>query len=308
MPIIDTMLAVHIPGSTGFRDHKIMHKIVAILPVRNEGWILSASLRALLMFVDEVVVSLHNCTDNSFEITREVWKETGRVCSYPEDTQHWSEMAQRQKLLERARELGATHIVTVDADELLSGDLLPTIRQRIEALPLGVMLRLPLLNLRGCLNRVHNTGLWGSPDMNTSVAFRDEPGIHWAAQDGYQHHCREPKGRTWAIPQPTSRMSGLLHLQFVSDRRLKAKQYLYQLQDKLRWPNRAMEPYVRTVREHFSAPGIGAPAPDSWWAPYAHLAHYMDINREPWQIGECARLIREHPGIEKGLDNFGLEL
>ncbi len=287
-------------------------KIVAILPVRNEGWILGASLRALLMFIDEVVVSLHNCTDDSFDITREVWKETGRVCSYPEDTQHWSEMAQRQKLLESARELGATHIVTVDADELLSGDLLPTIRQRIEALPLGVMLRLPLLNLRGCLNRVHNTGLWGSPDMNTSVAFRDEPGIHWAAREGYDHHQREPLGRTWAMPPCENRTAGLLHCQFISEKRLKAKHLLYQVNESLRWPNRPKAPmvemYRRSVREHLTAPGIGAPVPERWWAPYAHLEGFIHINREPWQINACREIIKEHPGIEIGLDDFGLKL
>ncbi len=285
-----------------------MVKIVAILPVRNEGWILGASLRALLMWVDECVVSLHNCTDDSFDIAREVWKETGRVGVTHWDGERWDEMQQRQTLLETAREFKATHIVTVDADEILTGDLLPTIRQRIEALPLGVMLRMPLLNLRGSLNRVHNTGLWGSPDMNTSVAFRDEPGIHWPAAADYQHHCREPKGRTWAMPQPTARTAGLLHLQFVSDRRLKAKQFLYALNDRLRWPGRDVTMYARTVREHFAAPGIGAPVPDSWWAPYAHLAHYMDINREPWQLQAARDIIKANPGIEVGLDNFGLEL
>ncbi len=282
-------------------------KIVALLPVRNEGWILGCSLRALLMFVDEAVISLHNCTDDSFDITREVWKETGRVCSYPEDTQHWSEMAQRQKLLESARELGATHIVTVDADEILTGDLLPTIRQRIEALPLGVMLRLPLLNLRGCLNRVHNTGLWGSIDMNTSVAFLDHPAIHWPAGAEYQHHCREPKGQPWAMPRPDNRAAGLLHLQFINSRRLKAKQALYQINDRLRWPNRPMEAYARTVREHLGAPGQGAPVPERWLEPYSHLLQYLHIDREPWQVAEIQRLISEY-GLKRfeGLDLFGI--
>ncbi len=285
-------------------------KIVAILPVRNEDWILGCSLRALLMWADECVVSLHNCTDDSFDITREVWKETGHVCSYPEDTQHWSEMAQRQKLLETARGMGATHIVTVDCDEILSGDLLPTIRQRIEGLPLGVMLRLPLLNLRGCLNRVHNTGLWGSIDMNTSVAFLDHPAIHWPAGAEYQHHCREPKGQPWAMPRPTSRMSGLLHLQFSNDRRLKEKQALYKMNEVIRWPNKSRAAidamYSRTVYEHLNAPGIGSPVPDSWWHGYAHLAHYIDLNREPWQGAEIRRLVSEY-GLKffEGLDLFG---
>lgn len=286
-----------------------MVKIVAILPVRTEGWILGASLRALLMWVDEVVVCAHACTDDTDEILREVSdRHDSRLQIIEEPAESWNEMRQRDRLLEWAREDGATHIVTVDADEILTGDLLPTIRSTIEALPLGVMLRLPLLNLRGSLDRVHNTGLWGSPEMNTSVAFRDEPGIHWPAAADYQHHCREPKGRSWAMPQPASRASGLLHLQFVNERRLKAKQYLYALNDRLRWPNLDVSMYARTVREHLQAPGTGAPVPPQWWAGYEHLEGYLDINREPWQIDQIKRVLTEHPGIEHGIDSCGLEL
>ncbi len=298
-------------------------KIVAILPVRNEDWILGLSLRALLMWVDEVVICAHACTDQTVRIIHEVSGETkrgehieyinGRVWYFTADSECWREMAQRQNLLELARtSWQATHIVTVDADEILTGDLLSTIRQRIEALPLGVMLRLPLLNLRGSLERVHDTGLWGSRDMVTSVAFRDEPGIHWPAAAEYQHHCREPKGRQWVMAPPANRESGLMHLQFVSERRLKAKHYWYQLQERLRWPSALLVPmvqmYQRSVREHCAAPGIGAPVPDRWWAPYAHLMGYLHVDREPWQIAEAQRILREHPGIEVGLDNFGLEL
>ena len=107
-----------------------------------------------------------------------------------------------------------------------------------------------------------------------------------------QHHCREPKGRMWAMPAPANRESGLLHLQFVSERRLKAKQFLYALNDRLRWPNRDVTMYARTVREHLAAPGIGAPVPERWLAPYAHLMPYLHEDREPWQLEEARRIIR----------------
>lgn len=293
-----------------------MAKIVAILPVRNEDWVLGCSLRALLMWVDEVVVLDHSCTDDTGKIILEIAKETA-----PTPPLHyvfsadlcWTEMRHRQLLLSDARAVGATHIVTVDADEILTGDLLPTIRDRIAELQPGTMLRLPLLNLRGSLDRVHDTGLWGNRDANTSVAFRDEPDLYWKADaDGYDHHCREPKGRTWRMPLPVNRNSGLMHLQFVNERRLKAKQYLYQLNERLRWPSRnpaaMVAMYQRTVREHLTATGTGAAVPASWWAPYAHLMPYLHVDREPWQIAECHRLIKANPGIEVGLDNFGLDL
>ncbi len=304
-------------------------KLVAILPVRNEDWVLGLSARAILMWCDMLLILDHWSGDG----TRQIWADLlseypGRVGVLEVNDPTWHEMAHRQRLLEVARGEDATHIVTVDADEVLTGDLLPSIRPMVESLPAGRMLSLPWLQLRNSVDRVHNTGMWGAPHMNVSTAFRDEPALHWTAatRGGYDHHHREPMGRAWAQWDPTAmryglpdRASGLMHLQFLSDRRLKAKQYLYQLTERKRWPGKhhggavsgvatMVGMYARTVNEHLRAPGSGAPVPDGWWAPYAHLMQHLHIDREPWQIAEIKRLIRENPGIEVGLDSFGLEL
>jgi len=34
--------------------------------------------------------------------------------------------------------------------------------------------------------------------------------------------------------------------------------------------------------------------------------HHFKPNAEPWQIAQCEQIMRENPGIEKDLDDFGL--
>ena len=65
-------------------------KLIGLMPVRNETWCLGLTLRAALMWCDEMVVWLHACTDDSKRITQDIAKETGRVrelwCETPDGT------------------------------------------------------------------------------------------------------------------------------------------------------------------------------------------------------------------------------
>ncbi len=53
---------------------------------------------------------------------------------------------------------------------------------------------------------------------------------------------------------------------------------------------------------------LGPALQEPWWGAYKDLMQYFNPDAEPWQLEECRRLIRENPGIEKGLDDFGLQL
>lgn len=307
-------------------------KLVGLMLCRNSDWVIGLSLRAALMWCDAVVVLLHNCTDETEELVGRIANETDedlgvqqlgsfgpmhfynrRVLVDYERSEHWREMQYRQMMLNWARRQGATHIAMIDDDEVLSGHLLPTIRETVENLFSGTILMLPWLQLRGGISEVMNTGIWSRSQV--SVAFKDEPYWHWAGQgaEQYDFHHRHPMGAAFfpAESSITSRDSGLMHLQFCSERRLKAKQYLYQLVERKRWPNRKSAGevaayYSQTVQEAEAA-RVG-PVPESWWAPYQHLVSHLHIDTEPWQMAECRRLIAENPGIEVGLNSFGLEL
>lgn len=282
-------------------------KLIALICTRNSAWVIGLSLRAALLVADEAVVLMHNCTDRTESIVRSVIGEyPGRVHAMFTRDLEWTEMAHRQMMLKCARENGATHILMLDDDEILTGNLLPRVRDQIAATPPGTIFQLPWLQLRDGIGHVMTSGMWGT--QNVSTAFRDEPAFCWAHDNGYDHHHRHPCGKIFAPYYPLSpfwRQGGVMHLQFSSRRRLLAKQALYQAIERVRWPGRPMPDYVRTVRESESA--AVSPVPESWWANYAHLMQYLHVEEEPWQEAELRRLVAKH-GWEKfaGLDFFGV--
>lgn len=291
-------------------------KLVGLMAARNEDWTIGLTARASLMWLDALVILDHASTDRSVSIMHDELRAEypERVYTMRRDGETWEEMAHRQGMLNAAREIGATHIAYIDADEILSGNLLPYIRYHVESLAVGQMLSLPWLQLRGDVGHVMSSGMWAQ--SVASVAFRDSPELHWssAGRGGYDFHQREPMGRSWRQVEPVARhrrTAGLLHLQFLNSRRLHSKQLAYCLTEKLRWPGRKSskeisDMYGRTVREAASAQV--QPVPREWWLPYEHIAHHLHPDAEPWQYQQCVDILRENPGIEDGLDDFGLGL
>ena len=294
-------------------------KLIAIMPARNESWCLGLSARAALMWCDELLVLDHASTDDTAGICgdlRHQYRDRFHYLHDPDPT--WREMAHRQYLLNAARQRGTTHIAMIDADEVLSAAALPHIRKWIEVMPGGEVLTLPWLCLRDDIDTVMMTGLWGNATV--SVAFVDDPVWHWAPQGphAYDFHHRHPMGRHYVGYWPRypgfsddSRSVGLMHLQFVSMRRLFAKQALYQATEVLRWPGRkpvdaVREMYAKTVREAMSA-RIEAKPHDWLWGPHEQLLRYLNVDAEPWQEAELRRLVAEHGRDKfKGLDFFGV--
>lgn len=303
-------------------------KLVGIMPVRNEDWILGLSLRVALQWCDEVVVADHWSSDESRDIINDLHP---RVIVRDDREDGWQEMRQRDMLLKTAREVGATHIALIDADEVLTANLVPHIRGLIEKTPPGCMLDLPLYNFRekGCgsndhempgwkrEHHYHANGVWGNRWVAT--AFADKPELHWAG-DGFHH--REPFGHEWRghryrpINHP---QGGVLHFWGASERRLRAKHALYRITERLRWPNKtaadieyvydpATNPNsVLAQKMRVAGPWEFAAVKLEWIAPYADLMQYLHIDKEPWQIEEVRSLLETH-GRDKfaGLDLLGL--
>jgi hypothetical protein len=298
------------------------------MPVRNEDWILGLSARVALMWCDRLVILNHASTDGTARIINELGAEyRGRIISLGHGRTEWDEMSDREWLLGFARanggETGATHIALIDADEILTGNLISGIRQHIEELPLGVMMTLPLYNLRGGLNRYHLNGIWGQRTL--SVAFKD---VNTAAWKGNTFHRREPPSMSWhhRTPHPIRQgAGGVMHLWGCSERRLTAKHALYKVNEVLQHePLEGAESWRAAIEFEYSQWRDGRPArgdtPDTWtygevpaeWWTYrdlplaAHLpGEYLDC--EPWQEAEVRRLVAEH-GKERfaGLDLFGI--
>lgn len=283
-------------------------KLCALMPVRNEDWILGLSARVVLRYADHLVVLNHASTDRSAELLGAIADEhPGRVTVLEETDGKWDEMAHRQRMLEAARAAGATHIAITDADEVLTGNIVPMIRDLIENLPPRSIMMLPGYNLRGGIDKYHSNGIWANRWF--SFAFQDDPALGW---NGDRFHQREPMGAPFVLRRTgTPGNGGIMHLWGANERRLVAKHRAYKITERLRWPDKS----IAEIDRLYSLAIHGQPGDrradwrythvlPEWWDPYVDLVKHLDIYAEPWQEAECERLIAQH-----GADHFaGLDL
>lgn len=283
--------------------------LIATMPAHNEGWAIGMSARVALRWCDALVVLNHASTDNTAAILAEVEAENpGRVVVIDEPDPAWNEMQHRQWMLETARDMGATHIAIVDADEVLTGNIVTRIQKGVDQLKPNQVMQLPIYNLRGGLHRYHLNGVWGN--RVTSVVFKDSPGLYWG---GDRFHHREPMGQpltlTRMLPQGDG---GVMHLWGASERRLVAKHRAYKMTERLRWPSKPVAEidalYSMAIHGKAGEPASTwkfADAPDEWWRPYQDLMRHIDLDAKPSQESECEAMLSAH-GEEKfrGLDLF----
>lgn len=280
-------------------------RLVGLMVVRNEDWILKASLDAALRWCDGICFTFHACTDKSWPIVQQAWqKDRMYVAEVCEDNEKWDEMRVRQTNLAAARAMGGTHFAIIDADEMLTHNHLPRVRSWFSSLAPGQALDVPMVPVWDSLSKFRNDGsVWCHSSL--TLGFMDAPGLTWQpAGDGYQHHNRPPYGileRRW---RPILHgEGGVMHLQFANKRRLLAKHVLYRMVDHLRWPERRSIKRLNEIYdEALATPQNMTPIPDEWYGDYP--MHQVALDGVPWQEEEIRRLISVH-----GRDKFnGLDL
>lgn len=294
--------------------------ITGIMPVRNEDWVLGMSARVALMWCDSLAILDHASTDSTPSIIEDLQSEFGDRVITERIEGEWDEMAHRQLTLEGARSIGATHVAIIDADEILTGNLLgdaPSghccVRGMVETLEPGNLLQLPCYNLRGSIHRYHATGIWGNRVV--TVAFKDDGYATW---QGDRFHHREPMVFANVPYRPVAQgEGGIMHLWGADERRLIARHALYKVTERLRWPDKSPSQidHLYNLAIHADASnGTGfscvwqyASVPSEWWNPYQDFIKYLNPPETPWQEVEANRLYEKHGSkMFAGLDLFGV--
>ncbi len=287
-------------------------KLIGLMHVRNEQWILDASLPAALRFVDEIVVLDHDSTDETPHIIDRVGRDhPGRLHVTEWTGRHYNEMGIRQRTLDAGRAAGGTHFFWIDADEILTANIIADARGWIAGLEPGRTLELPWL------------AMWESPDRYRSdssvwtnnfkvFAFADHPEIAYRAQrDGYDMHQQTPNGARVKPLRPLAdqSMGGVMHLQFANRRRLIAKHAWYKMSETVRFPGRKSPAAIDAMYNQALDTNdlrLARVAPE-WWSSYGDLPDRIRWDDQPWHEAEVLRFWTEHgPGLFDGLDLWGL--
>lgn len=282
-------------------------RLSSLTIARNEEWVIRASLTGMLRWCDDAVVLLHASTDGTRDAVEQVSRDhPGRVHILTEEDPVWREMAHRQRTLAKAREIGATHMALVDADEFLTNNLTLFVKDMIQDLPSGGVLQLPWLQCWRSFDRYRDDDSSVTSQF-ASMAFRDAPQLCWRATNGYDFHHREPHEavRPFTKPWQEKAVGGFLHLQHAEWPRVAWKHCLYRITELLRWPQFGVPAINARYAGSTDEKGLGLTTfPPDWWGPERSM---VIENQEPWQKAEVIRLIETH-GREKfaGLDFLGL--
>jgi glycosyltransferase involved in cell wall biosynthesis len=124
-------------------------RIVGLMAFRNEAAILAPCLRAMAEYTDAIVVLNDASDDDSLAIVQSLAKECNieRII----DKKIWirDERGDKNALLYAGREIGGTHFILLDADEMFTAPCAQGnwLRKYILTLQPGQVMRFPMMNL-----------------------------------------------------------------------------------------------------------------------------------------------------------------
>lgn len=288
-------------------------KLIGLMLARGEKWVVQASADAASRWCDGLVLINHGAdlaTASAFK--HGTCLRVPFVVQDVELSSAWQEMDMREQSLLLGRKMGGTHFAIIDADEVLTANYLPHVRQWFTGLAPMQCLDVPMVPVwDDPLHWRDGDKIW-SYSMLT-LGFRDAKNLCWrAAGDGYQHHNRPPYGAIANRCTPLDRYTehgngGVMHLQWANQRRLLAKHVLYRMVDHLRWPGRRTIDELNTIYDWSLKPsGSLVEVPAEWWGTYRKDT--IDVTDVPWQEAEIHRLLRAHGRKAfEGLDLKGLD-
>jgi glycosyltransferase involved in cell wall biosynthesis len=202
-------------------------RIIALMPVRNEAWILDRTLRTLSSFCDAIIVADQRSTDGTRDILRQHAPKIVMLDN-PEDS-HSTRV--RWRLLEAARSYeGENFLILTDADEILSSDIQdPNVLDALTRTRPGTGVEAPWIQLWRSPSRWRrDKSIWS--DRWLPFAFRDDRTVRYGPIEmPNDHNSRIPVCERLV----RSGSPKVLHFQFVLFERMLAKQRFYRMQEAL---------------------------------------------------------------------------
>lgn len=278
--------------------------IVCGITAHNEDWILGYTARATLSWCDTLVVLDHCSTDNTSAVLADIQDEFGRTRVIRETDPVFHPLRYYRRLAEEAKRLGGTHLAIVDADEMVSGNMLERLRSTAAALTMDEVCEMPWVPMVSLHERDY-TG--PRAEWKTGFLFCQLNGEYESVPDGACdiHRSRIPLNVTRLVPViDRPEQGGFLHLAYIDRRRLLAKIVWWKMLEMLRWPGRRTPQWLN---DYYIAPvGDGVQVPSEWYEPYQKYEQYVHVGGVS-EVEKAARILwTANSARFSGLTTFGL--
>lgn len=196
-------------------------KVIGLMPVKNEAWILPTAIPQLHRFVDEILVLDTGSNDGSLEILSQYGVLVKKGFYHPGHQNNYA--AWRNTLLDWGRERKGTHFVWLDADEAFTSHFLPSFRNYLERLKPGQKLLMDWLCLWKDATQLRIDSCVWKKIVKDFVVCDD--GTARFCESHLRHEGRTPGPTPFRDQIIIPREEGaVLHFQFVPFHRFQMKQ------------------------------------------------------------------------------------
>lgn len=211
-------------------------KVITLVPVKNEAWIIEYALKNFSSFSDHIIVADQGSTDETVEICNKF--EKVRVINNPYKA-HTNQI--RWLLLEEARKIeGNNLIVCLDADELLSPKSISEILSHKPQEVRPVAIYSEWIQLINNYNEYRVDGVWKG--NYKQFAFFDDRVVDYDKKFVNNDHTN----RIPNIQETMHTKYPILHLQYLAKKRCELKQIYYMCTDLVSGKN------VRKINNQYS--------------------------------------------------------
>ncbi len=214
-------------------------KIVGLVPIRNEQIIIAQCLKTLSLYTDAIIV-LDDCsTDNTVKIVESLAQKYNVERIIKKEFWYRDEPGDKNKLLQAAREIGGTHFIFMDADEMFTANCMNNnfLHNRILALKPGEKLAMNWIALwQSCKKYRFDKSVW-TWNYRPCI-FHDDGKCFY--QSDFIHTHQIPQNLNGKMYQIEGYTYGILHFQFVNWRNLLIKQAWYRCLERIRYPNKSI--------------------------------------------------------------------
>jgi glycosyltransferase involved in cell wall biosynthesis len=265
-------------------------KIIGLVPVRNEEAYIDQCLRALALYTDAIIVLDDASTDNTVAIVESLAQECHIDRIIKKAVWKRDEPGDRNKLIQAGREIGGTHFIVLDADEMFTASCLKNnfLRNKILALEPGDWLRLHWIRLWKSINQVR---FETNPEKRIFCDIRPfifcDDGVS-EYRSNFIHTSRFPTTLTEGkdITITPVETYGVLHFQAVNWRNMRVRQAWYRCIEHIRSPEKTVERINREYAAYESDNNCQLVSCSSAWFEYPFFDRTAYEAPEQWREKE----------------------
>jgi glycosyltransferase involved in cell wall biosynthesis len=259
-------------------------KIVGLLQIRNEATLIEQCLHALSLYTDAIVILDDASDDNTLEIVESVADTYHIEKIVRNGTSAWEHRAEsdnRQKLLDAGREIGGTHFLIIDADEMMTSNCATNnfLRNIILRLNLGDRLKMNIMHLWGSFDRYRT---YFKEEMKYFI-FCDDGRCYYIHQ--FLHVNRVPLNLSGgANLELQNQQYGLLHFGYVNWDNVLIRQAWYKCLERVRNSDKSIEEINSWYPAHKEKDATTFPVPQSWICGYTFFNPQLFAESEQWRM------------------------